>query len=190
MPLSTPAPRTPSHTRKILCQGFKRDDGLWDIEGHLTDTKNFPYPHDKKGFLPPGDALHQMSVRVTVDEHFLVHETEACIDASPFEICPNIIERFQLLKGLTMGLGWRFEIRKRLGGTLGCTHLVELLAPVATTAFQTIAGSTDANAETVAESIRKENDDKPVVLDTCHALARSSPVVKLHWPQFYIEKTP
>ena len=34
-------------------------------------------------------------------------------------------------------LGLSADVRERLGGTEGCTHIVELLGPVATTAFQT-----------------------------------------------------
>ena len=41
MPLSQPAPRKLMHNRVIECRGYEREDGLWDIEGHLVDTK--PY---------------------------------------------------------------------------------------------------------------------------------------------------
>lgn len=184
MPLSAPASRKTSHIRKIHCEGFQRADDLWDIEAHLTDTKSFPYPHDIHGKLPPGQALHQMSVRVTLDKDLLIHAIEVCIDASPFAICPDIIERFQLLKGLIINLGWRYEVRKRLGGRLGCTHLVELLAPLATTAFQTVYGSMHDDLKNVAEGIA-QTEGKPEILDTCHALASSSPVVKKHWPTYY-----
>ena len=36
MPLSPPVGRQHLHTRRITCQGFYRDDGLWDIEGRIT----------------------------------------------------------------------------------------------------------------------------------------------------------
>ncbi len=186
MPLSPPAPRHSSHTRKIHCEGFQREDGLWDIEAHLTDTKSFPYLHDIQGMLPAGQALHQMSVRVCVDREMLIHAIEVCTDAAPFAICPDIIHRFQLLKGLNINLGWRYEVRKRLGGTLGCTHLVELLAPLASTAFQTIYGSMHEDPKSVADSIAPTKG-KPEILDTCHALASTSSVVKRHWPQYYKE---
>ena len=39
MPLSPAPPRQPVHDRRVRCQGYRRADGLWDIEGHLTDTK-------------------------------------------------------------------------------------------------------------------------------------------------------
>ncbi len=184
MPLSAPVSRKVSHTRQIQCEGFLREDGLWDIEATLLDTKSYPYPHDMYEFLPPGQALHQMAVRLTVDDDLRVHAIEVCIDAAPFSMCPAIVERFQSLQGLQINLGWRYEVRKRLGGVLGCTHLVELLSPVATTAYQTIYTATREQTEKFADSIRHE-DNKPLILNTCHALASESPVVKRHWPQFY-----
>ena len=41
MPLSAPAPRHFMHNRAIECRGYQREDGLWDIEGHLVDTKTY-----------------------------------------------------------------------------------------------------------------------------------------------------
>ena len=34
----------------------------------------------------------------------------------------------------------------------------------------------------------KSQRDKPPIIDTCHALASDSPIVKLEWPQFYTGK--
>ena len=44
MPLSPPAARDPLHTRRIEINGYRRADGLFDIEGRLTDTKPFRLP--------------------------------------------------------------------------------------------------------------------------------------------------
>ncbi|MFQ5761111.1 MAG: hypothetical protein ACE5HM_09070, partial [Acidiferrobacterales bacterium] len=67
----------------------------------------------------------------------------------------------------------------RVGGVNGCTHLLELVAPVATTAFQTIYPIKPRNAG--AQGERK----KPLFINSCHALASDSEVVKRDWPEFY-----
>ena len=41
MPLSASAERKPIHARQIDCRGYQREDGLWDIEAHLTDVKSY-----------------------------------------------------------------------------------------------------------------------------------------------------
>ena len=43
MPLTTPAGRRLMHTRSIECRGYEREDGLWDIEAHLVDTKTYTH---------------------------------------------------------------------------------------------------------------------------------------------------
>ncbi|MCP4936313.1 MAG: DUF2889 domain-containing protein, partial [bacterium] len=69
-----------------------------------------------------------------------------------------------------------------MGNNLGCTHLTELLGPVATTAIQTMA-SERMKQKTVAEKTR--DGFKSPFINSCHALAADSPVVKQHWPDQY-----
>ncbi len=61
MPLSPPVGRQHLHTRKVTCQGFYRDDGLYDIEGHITDEKTYEHANEWRGSLQPGDFVHDMS---------------------------------------------------------------------------------------------------------------------------------
>tara|TARA_R110001592_G_scaffold6750_2_gene36533 strand:- start:129 stop:428 length:300 start_codon:yes stop_codon:yes gene_type:complete len=77
MPLSAPAPRAHIHTRAISFTGFEREDGLFDIEAHMTDTKSYTFGNDWRGQINPGEALHEMLVRVTVDAQFVVQQVEA-----------------------------------------------------------------------------------------------------------------
>ena len=43
MPLSTPASRDLLHLRDIQLRGYQREDGLFDIEAHLLDTKAYAF---------------------------------------------------------------------------------------------------------------------------------------------------
>ncbi len=180
MPLSTPTAREALHTRDVVCVGYKRGDGLYDVEGHLVDTKSYSFSNKARGEIKPGEPLHEMWIRLTLDEHMHIHDVEAVTDAGPFEICPDIVDRFKLLIGLSIGPGWTRKAQERLGGANGCTHLLELLRPVATTAYQTLysARKQRGNGEPAGAK-------KPAFIDTCHALASDSVVVKEHWPRFY-----
>jgi hypothetical protein len=44
MPLSSPQEREPLHSRDIVLRGYRRADGLYDIEAQLTDTKSYGRP--------------------------------------------------------------------------------------------------------------------------------------------------
>ena len=194
MPLSPPVGRQHLHTRRVTCQGFYRDDGLWDIEGRITDEKTYEHGNEWRGPLKPGDLVHDMSIRLTLDHRFTIVDVEAVTDSSPYRICGSITPDFKKLIGLRVGAGFNKAVRERLGGTHGCTHLVELLGPVATTAFQT-AGSRRANDLQAAHRARigkpaKPRDPskpprRPYGLDSCHAWASDGEVAKRWVPQFY-----
>ena len=81
-----------------------------------------------------------------------------------------------------MGPGWRKAIRQKVGGVRGCTHLTELLFPMATVAMQTIW-------PLLRKNTKEKNLDKspraPAVLNTCHAWDSKSSVVKENAPNFY-----
>src|SRR5437762_438810 len=42
-----------THTRRVRFEGYRRADGLWDIEAHLSDIKNHDY-HLKTGVRRAG----------------------------------------------------------------------------------------------------------------------------------------
>jgi hypothetical protein len=191
MPLSPATDREIAHTRRITCQGYRRADGLFDIEGHLTDVKSYPVPNEHRGTIEPGEPIHDMWIRLTMNDAFEVVAVEAVTDSGPFDLCPAITPNFQRLVGLSIGPGWRRKVQERLGGVEGCTHMVELLGPVATTAYQTMYGEASRRrreAEARGEMVEREAGDpggKPRLLNSCHAFAETSPVVKRNWPAHY-----
>ena len=68
MPLSNAAPRKHIHTRKIDCRGYRRDDGLWDIEGTLVDTKTYSFGNEDRAGIAAGEPFHEMHIRLTIDD--------------------------------------------------------------------------------------------------------------------------
>lgn len=179
MSLSPPARREPIHHRRVDCRGYRRADGLWDIEGHLTDVKGYAFVNSHRGKVEAGEPIHDMWLRLTLDDDLTVVGVEAATVAGPFAVCPAIAPAFARLEGLRIGPGWRRAVQARLGGVHGCTHLVELLGPLATTAYQTI------HVWRAAREPRLETDRPPAHLDTCHALARDGEVVRQHYPRWY-----
>ena len=183
MPLSKPTERKLIHTREIRCHGYQRDDGLWDIEGRITDTKTYSFSNDDRGSINAGDPLHDMLIRLTIDQDMLIHEAEASTEASPFSLCGNVTPNFAELKGLKISVGWRRAVQEKMGRALGCTHLVDmLLGPMAVTAFQTLSLLRRKSPH------GKLAEKPPPLLNTCHAFASDSPVVKRRWPLHYAGK--
>lgn len=159
LPESTTA-RTLRHTRRIELNGYEREDGLWDIEAHLVDTKAYDFRNHFRGVVPPGEPIHDMWMRLTVDDTLTIREVAACTDYSPFPSCPQIAPNYEQLVGMRITTGWTDKVRAKMGLTGGCTHLYELLRPLATVAIQTIM------------SLRKHGESdpnkRPRLLDTCY----------------------
>jgi len=176
MPLPTSEiEREHTHTRRVRFEGYKRADGLWDIEAHLTDVKN----HDCQlltGVRRAGQPIHEMWIRLTIDRGLNVVDATAASDAVPYPGgCEAIAPAYRKLIGLNLARGFRKAVTERLGGVLGCTHPTEMLAGMPTAAIQTFAGE-----------MKEERDDgsKPFQLDQCHALETTSETVKKWYPKW------
>ncbi len=190
MPLSPPAARSPLHRRSIELNGYHRDDGLYDIEAHLVDTKTYPFANHDRGTIEPGTPLHGMLARMTINDDMLIVQFEADTEFAPYTICPQAAPNFARLAGLTVGRGFVKAANERIGGIHGCTHLRELLGQMATVAFQTLFSvrvkrGTVPNAETTGETAPPPPRRRPAVLATCLAYATDGAVVKRAWPEFY-----
>jgi hypothetical protein len=108
-----------------------------------------------------------------------IHDAEAVTDSGPYPYCGDITPNFKSLIGLKIGRGWRREVNMRLGGIKGCTHLVELLGPLGTTAFQATGRAREARNRGVPVT------KKPYQIGSCHVYKEDSPAVKERWPAFY-----
>ena len=168
------------HTRRVEYRGFQRDDGLWDIEGELLDAKPMAFGIEGEREWAPHEPIHHMSIRVTVDDAMVIRAVDVAMDARPHEPCPQAMPPMQGLVGETLGRGWRKTIERHLGGTVGCTHLRELLFNLATAAFQT---RSDAFAP-------PSDGSPPLHLGQCTAWAFDGPVVQKVYPMFFRWKKP
>ena len=181
MPLSSAAERTPIHTRRIECRGYRRADGLWDIEAQIVDTKAYAFDNGWRGTVEPGDPVHDMHVRLTLDDRFVIHDAEAVTVDSPYRICPEAAPNLARIKGLRIKPGWMREVKKVYGGAHGCTHIFELLRPMATTAFQTIFPYRERLREQRGEPARYEGPN----VDSCYAYGADREVIREFWPELY-----
>jgi hypothetical protein len=180
MALSEPAAdRELLHSRDIALRGYKRTDGLFDIEARLTDTKTKGFANHNRGWIAPGENLHGMWARLTVDGSLTIVAAEASTEQAPFDICPGGALTFGRLAGLSIKPGFLRAANERLGGTEGCTHLRELLQQMATVAFQ-------STYEVRANQTSRPGDGAtPRLLNTCHAYSAERSVVRDRWPQLY-----
>ncbi|NDU85273.1 MAG: DUF2889 domain-containing protein [Ferrovum sp.] len=161
------------HQRTIEVKGYARADGCYDVEGWLRDVKG----HEAdmvQGKLPAGEPIHDMFLRLTVNDDMVIQEAEARMNSRPYPgTCEKITPAYGLLKGVAIAPGFTKVVRSRLGGLHGCTHLTELVGVVATVAFQTRYGT-----------LKPDAVERPPHLDGCHALSTSGEVVARFYPHW------
>lgn len=166
------------HNRQLDLRFYKRKDGLYEVVGHLTDTKTYPFrlqlaPED----LPAGKPVHDMELRLVLDDDLTVHDVKAIMNATPFGVCLEAQSTLAPLKGLQIAAGWNKKVRELLGGAASCTHLMELLGPMATTAMQGLA------PKRIEEIERPENEHlRQAKVNSCYAYGESRPVIARLWP--------
>lgn len=193
MPLSQPQERELLHSRDIVLRGYHRADGLYDIEAQLTDTKSYGSASHDRGYIEAGEPIHGMRLRLTVDEERRIVACEAASDYTPYTVCPAAAPNFSSLAGLRIKPGFLREAAKRIGGTMGSTHLRELLQQMATTAYQTIdpararreALAAGPGSDRLDLRITNKMGGPPAILNTCIAYGSDSPVVQRRWPHLY-----
>lgn len=176
MPLPPPVAREDSHRRDIVMHGYRRADGLFDIEGRLTDRRSKGLMLKTGVLVAPDTPVHDMSIRLTIDIDYIVREVHASSDSTPYDVCRSAPPELQKLIGSTMSIGWTRAVRSKLGGDACCTHLVALLLDMGTVAFQTLVHF--RHDEPDPESGSK-------LLNTCVAYSEKSPIVQMIWPKHY-----
>ena len=180
MPLPLSVSREEVHCRRIEMRGYRRADGMYDIEGRLIDTKPQPFALDGiPVIVAPGAHHHDMWVRIVVDDDFVVREVHAASDATPYPACHDAPDTLQALVGARIARGWSATVKERLGGARSCTHLMEMLLPLATAAWQSMIAVRRARPEAL------DADGRPLKIDSCYAYASDRELVRIRWPAHY-----
>ncbi|MFU2325816.1 DUF2889 domain-containing protein [Pseudomonas sp. NFX98] len=156
------------HTRNVTCTGYLRSDGLFDIEARLLDTKGVD-TQLSYGTIPAGGVLHQMVMIMTVNLQLEIQHIEARSEVTPTPLCAEISAAYAKLKGIRIGPGLKKQVAERVGGIQGCTHLTELLGPMATTAVQIVGPI--VQKELLERAARDPGFKMPEqkIIGTCHA---------------------
>ncbi|MFX1674781.1 DUF2889 domain-containing protein [Paraburkholderia sp. A2WS-5] len=170
------------HSRTVRCDAFDLGDGLFEIEGRMQDVVADGTDLILK-VVPAGARLHDMRIVMTVDRDLVIRAITARIEESPTVYCNEIESAYAALVGLRIGPGFRRQVKERVGGVKGCTHLSELLGPMATTAMQ--AGfSMERALPQWRERLQGDTPiPPPTFIDSCHTHRANGDAAKVFWPE-------
>lgn len=180
MPLSPTQARRELHQRALDMRTYQREDGLYEVEARLVDRKPFAFKRESSPQpVPAGAALHDLCLRITLDDDYVVRQIEAASEVTPWAICRQAETTLLVLVGERIARGWSTKVKERLRGAAGCTHLMEMLIPMATTALQGIRGIHLERTRAV------DAQGVPLKIDSCYAYGRQREVVKMLWPEHH-----
>lgn len=176
------ADRQLKHRRSIDVQVFRRNDGLWELDAVLVDTK----PRDVQMVSGPrlaGTPIHDMLLRIVVNEAFEVVQAGSQTRWMPYPgHCDAHGDAYTKLVGLNLMQGFRQGLRERFKGVLGCTHITELAQVLPTALVQGMAGE--------VIDTRGHGDTRPYQIDRCHALRHDGEAVRLYYPRWHRTRAP
>lgn len=184
MPLSAAARRTEVHTRTLALHVYRREDDLFDIEGHIVDVKPISVEFHNS-YRAAGEPVHDLRLRLTIDRALTVRSAEAKMDVGAYPYCAGVEPSFAALEGLVIGPGWNRRVRERVGGGSGCTHLVEMLSQMATTALQAVWSQDDGDSENAPDPADRALRDG--MIDSCYTYRANSQFVKVHFPRHFTD---
>jgi hypothetical protein len=155
MALPSAAPeRQLKHRRSIEVNIYARGNGLWEVDAEISDIKTHATPL-AGGLRPAGEPIHDMLLRVVVDERFNVVEAGSQTRAMPYPgHCDDLNDVYRRLVGLNLLKGFRRDVNQRLGGVI------------------------DTREDSASDS-------EPPQIDRCHALRRDGPVVQMFYPRWH-----
>ena len=177
---STCSPRRLLHRRATEVQVYAREDGLFEVEATLVDTKTRDITL-ANGVRKAGEPVHDMLLELVIDAKLNIIEARSTTRAMPYVgNCGEHGNAYARLVGLNLMQGFRLGVKERLAGVKGCTHLTELCQVLPTAVIQAFAGIVlDTREGDVANNV------PPFQLDRCHALRRDGSVVLSHYPRWY-----
>ena len=183
MPLPATEEREHIHTRTIVINAFRRQDGLLDVEGRITDIKPFEH-HMRDGIRKAGEPVHDLSIRITLDNALTVTDAVASMDYTAHDLCPQAAPNFSNIVGLQIGPGWNKKIKGAMSPGLGCTHIIEMLAQMATGAKQALWARKAGDPVETPPAQEQTMDHE--MLNTCYPYRASSPWIRDNYPDSYI----
>ena len=122
----------PVHVRAESVLVTRRPDGLLDARGSLLDLRT-------RGFLPVGGSMQGMGIIHHMELGWIVDpaggvvrawapaQPTVAFEATPEtagESCRDPIDRLASMTDVPLGAGLADRLRERIGGPLGCSHLI------------------------------------------------------------------
>lgn len=124
------------HNRKIDTVIYEGQSNTIVVEGSLQD-KRLCDSHMFSGEIRPPYTVHHMIIRMELQlPELTILDIEVEMPTVPHEICLEIQDSLDPLKGMCIAAGFTAKVRKLIHRTRACTHVHALVTAMAPAVFQ------------------------------------------------------
>ncbi|MBK5100551.1 MAG: DUF2889 domain-containing protein [Desulfobacteraceae bacterium] len=168
----------PVHERRLELRTYPVEEDQLIVEGWLRDDRLVPGYH-WDGRPRPSGVVHWICVRLLVGGWPLsILDAEAEMPSVPHELCPTTLESVKKIVGLSIVSGYSEEVRNRLGGIKGCTHLTHLVLTMGPAAIHGYWTQRSRECRPVPRLI-EEFPGLDAVINSCKLWREDGPLVKM-----------
>ena len=169
---------SPVHERRLELRTYPVDKDRLIVEGWLRDDRLVEGYH-WDGRPSPSGIVHWMCVRLLVGGWPLsILDAEAEMPGVPHELCPTTLEAVKKIVGLSIVSGYSEQVRKRLGGIQGCTHLTQLILTLGPAAVHGYWTQRSRERHPVPRLL-EEFPGLDAVINSCRLWREDGPLVKM-----------
>lgn len=166
------------HQRKIDIRTIPVENRQIIVEGWLTDHRLLEGYHWDGRPRPPG-VVHRIGVRLLVgDWPPAVLEAEADMVNIPHELCGPVADSVKKIVGVAVAAGFSEQIRRRLGGVEGCSHLTHLILAMGPAILHGFWAQHSRQPRPVPRS-RDEVQGLPYLINSCRLWQEDGPLLQL-----------
>ena len=164
--------RKPIHTRRTEYASYRRDDGLFEIEGKLIDTA-----------ATSGRSFHVMGLQMAFDDQLVIRSINEILETVPFEDCRQGPDVYARLIGEKIAPGWKKRVGAIINRHESCTHQLELLFNMGTVAYLAVSMAPLLDGiDPLTQS--RDAGARPFFLGGCKAWRLDGPIVADKFPKF------
>ena len=164
------------HNRNLDISSYIIDDDHILITGELKE-KNLIAIYERSGEIIEPNIFHHMQIQLLIKiSELKIVDIHVKIPGAPHDnICREMENSLDKIKGLTIAPGFTSKVKKIAGGTKGCVHLTTLLLSMAPAVLQ---------GYWIFESRGKQRNEESTfeiekyLIDTCWAWRKDGPLVK------------
>jgi hypothetical protein len=166
------------HQRKIEIRTIPVENQQIIVEGWLTDHRLLEGYHWDGRPRPPG-VVHRLGVRLLIGNRPpAIQEAEAEMVDIPHELCSTVADAVQKIVGLAVTAGFGEQVRRRLGGIEGCSHLTHLILAMGPAILHGFWAHHSRQPRPVPRS-REEVQGLPYLINSCRLWREDGPLLQL-----------